>query len=178
MKLFTKSAHEVISLDLYTSVMPSLLRGILLDYIYKHNLTSTFDGLMKGNFPTGLHSLFGFGFCSWYVERCPLPLDSNMFWISPANFATINNLLGYLGSGDIESILRCIGSVSGPEVKSLVIFNLNFGVLSYCPSEYFHIDYSEDMAGNVWTVLIPLILVCNTNPELIVESSHTKKRFP
>ncbi len=32
------------------------------------------------------------------------------------------------------------------------------------------------MAGNVWTVVIPLILVCNTNPELIVESSHTKKK--
>jgi len=61
-------------------------------------------------------------------------------------------------------------------VKSLVIFNLNFGVLSYCHSQYFHIDYSEDMAGNVWTVVIPLILVCNTNPELIVESSHTKKK--
>jgi hypothetical protein len=91
---------------------------------------SIFDGLMRGNLTTGLHSLFGFEICSWYVERRPLPLDSNMFWISPANIATFNNLLGYLGSGDIESILRCIGSVSGPEVKSLVIFNLNFGC---CP---------------------------------------------
>jgi hypothetical protein len=61
-------------------------------------------------------------------------------------------------------------------VKSLVIFNLNVGVLSYCHSQYFHIDYSEGMAGNVWTVVIALILVGNTNPELIVESSHTEKK--
>ena len=98
MKLFTNSAHEVISLDLYTSTLPSLLHGILLDYIYKHNLMSIFDGLMRGNLTTGLHSLFGFEICSWYVERRPLPLDSNMFWISPANIATFINLLGYLGS--------------------------------------------------------------------------------
>jgi len=62
-------------------------------------------------------------------------------------------------------------------VKSLIIFNLNFGVLSYCQSQRFHIDYSEDLAGNVWTVVIPLILVNNSNPELLMESSHTKKKF-
>jgi hypothetical protein len=62
-------------------------------------------------------------------------------------------------------------------VKSLIIFNLNFGVLSYCQSQCFHIDYSEDLAGNVWTVVIPLILVDNSNPELLMESSHAKKKF-
>jgi len=114
MKLFTNLDHEVISLDLYTLVMPSL---------------------------TSVHSLFGFDFCSWHVEQCPLPSDSNMFWISPGNDTTFSHLLGHLGSGDIESVLRGICSVSGPEVNSLVIFNLIFGVLSYCQSQPFHIDY-------------------------------------
>jgi hypothetical protein len=175
MKLFTNLDHEVISLYLYTLVMPLLLHGILLDYISKYNLPTLFDGLIKGTSPTGVHSSFGFDICSWYVERRPLPSDSDMFWISPGHDATFGHLLGHLGSGDIESVLRGTGSVSGLEVKSLVIFNLNFGVLSYCQSQHFHIDYSEDLTCNVWTVVIPLILVNNSNPELLMESSHTKK---
>jgi hypothetical protein len=124
MKLFTNLDHEVISLDLNTLVVPSLLCGILLDYISKYNLTTLFDGLIKGTSPTGVHSSFGFDFCSWYVERRPLPSDSNMFLISPGNDATFGHLLGHLGSGDIASVLRGIGSVSGLEVKSLVIFSI------------------------------------------------------
>jgi hypothetical protein len=109
--------------------MQSLLHGILLGYISKCNLTTLFDGLINDTSPTGLCSLFGVDCCPWYVEQRPLPLDSNMFWISPANYAPFSNLLGHLGCGDIESVVRALGSVSGPEVKSLVIFNLNFGVL-------------------------------------------------
>jgi hypothetical protein len=64
MKLFTNLDHEVISLDLYifgNAIITSW-------HIARLHLTTLFDGLRKGTSPTGVHSSFGFDFCSWYVE--------------------------------------------------------------------------------------------------------------
>ncbi len=42
----------------------------------------------------------------WEVQKCAVPVLSDIFWISPANEASHHDLLSYLGSGDFSTVLK------------------------------------------------------------------------
>lgn len=175
MQLVNDSSGEVICYDLFRCNTPQLLCAILLEYIARRELMSIFDGCISGAIKPGVISPNQQLTNTWFIERRPLPIDSDMHWISPANGDTYDNVLAHLGSGNIGDLMEAIGSVCGPHVKNLLIYQVNFAVVSHCGTVRLHRDNAEELYGDAWTVIIPLSLVNNSPPELVVQNPRTKK---
>jgi hypothetical protein len=73
------------------------------------------------------------------------------------------------GNGDMDDLI----SISPPHVKSLVIYQTTFAVVSFCGSISLHIDYHGEFHGEMWTAILPLILVENSAPELVIKQVHS-----
>jgi hypothetical protein len=71
-------------------------------------------------------------------------------------------------------IITAIAVISPPRVKSLVIYETIFAVVSFCGSISLHIDYHGELHGDVWTAVSPLILVENSSPELVIKYVHSE----
>lgn len=102
---------------------------------------------------------------SWYIQRPAKKWTSNMHWISPANEHTHEQYLKVLASGDFDAVLRGIGEYLG--LEGLAAYHLTFIGVSYSEKGYIHHD-STNTGGNVYNVIIPLILQENADPELVL----------
>jgi hypothetical protein len=94
-----------------------------------------------------------------------------MYWISPTDFNSHNELLSFLGSGGFDKVLQGIASISSSRILHLTVFQLSFVVVSYCKNNFFHLDFDQALSGEAWNVMIPLMLVSNSPPELLVKDS-------
>jgi hypothetical protein len=93
-----------------------------------------------------------------------------MYWISPSDFKLHCQVLTYLGSAGFDAVLRGIASIDSLIVRSWTIFQVSFIVVSQCSSCRFHLDFDDSLAGEAWNVMIPLVLVPDSPPELLVKS--------
>ena len=73
----------------------------------------------------------------------------------------------------MNNLITSIAGVSPPHVKSLVIYQTTFAVVSFCGSISLHIDYHGELHGEVWTAILPLVLVEDSAPELVIKHVHT-----
>jgi hypothetical protein len=71
-------------------------------------------------------------------------------------------------------LITAIAVISPPRVKSLVIYETIFAVVSFCGSITLHIDYHGEFHSEVWTAILPLILVENSTPELVIKYVHSE----
>ncbi len=69
-------------------------------------------------------------------------------------------------------MLRGVGSVCPATVKNLVIYNLAFGVVTYCDTLRLHVDNHHQLGCKVWTIIIPIQLVDGSPPELEVQEQE------
>jgi hypothetical protein len=178
MKLLTDEATgEVLSNDAYSLVTPSLLCGILKDYITKHDLWSVFSSCLandRSSFAGSNNMITSCGLFSWEMLRRPLPNDCNLHWIAPADNNTHMDLLKHLGSSGFDMVLQALGTVSDASVKNLVVYQLTFIIVSFCGSFRLHLDNEPSLSGRAWTVIVPLQLVRSSPPELIIRPSGSR----
>jgi len=85
-----------------------------------------------------------------------------MHWISPSDEMTYDSLFSHIGGdGSMDDLITDVAGVSPPHVKSSVIYQTTFAVVSFCGSISLHIDYHGKLHSEVWTAILPLILVKN-----------------
>ncbi len=73
--------------------------SMLLDYIYNWRLYKLFDNYMANAYD-GDAAICPHCDLKWEVQKCAVPVLSDMFWIRPAHEASHLDLLSYLGSRD------------------------------------------------------------------------------
>jgi hypothetical protein len=174
MQLITNERGQIVCSDTYLHEIPQVTSGILLDYIKKQGLQSIFAGSLDGAIKLGVLDSDEDDNNNWFIERRSTPADCDMHWISPSDARTYEYLLSYLSAdGGIDNLITSIASVSPPHVNSLLIYQPSFAVVSFCGSISLHIDYHGELHGAVWTAILPLILVENSAPELVIKHVHS-----
>jgi hypothetical protein len=109
--LIDKNTGDALSSDLYSMVMSSLLTKVLQEYLEKRGLLSLFSCCISNDSSiSGLtlnnNVLFSEGNFTWEVIRRPLPTDSDLHWISPADKKTHLDLLKHVGSVGFEVVCK------------------------------------------------------------------------
>ena len=155
--------------DFYLLDLPPRLTCILKDYINLSKLIQLFDHCITCS-PRSFLSDVKMCTRRWHVRRRPFH-PSDMYWISPSDATSHQELLSVLGSGGFEAVLKQIASVLPSHAKHLTVYQLSFMVLSYCQSADIHVDFDDSLSGITWSVIIPVILVNNSPPKLLVK--HT-----
>jgi hypothetical protein len=92
-----------------------------------------------------------------------------MHGINPADKDTHFSLLPYRGSGGFDALLAAIAFVCDSSVVYLAVYQLKFLVVSFNNSTWFHIDYDPLLAGQVWTIMSPILLAPKSSSEIIVK---------
>jgi hypothetical protein len=111
---------------------------------------------------------------NWLIERRSTPAYCDMQWISLSDEGTCGSLLSHIGGdGGMDDLITAIAGISPPHVKSLVIYQTTFAVMSFCGSISLHIDYRGELYGEMWTAILSLILVENSAPELFTNHVHS-----
>lgn len=159
-----RESGESIADYAYTLGLPSTLTRMLLEYCNKMGITDRFNELLytKSHEP-GIGTYEDFGDLQWYVQRPDSWWNSNMHWISPANAGSHEDYLRLLGESGFEDILEIIGTAF--DWDGLVCFHLTFLAVSECDDGFAHYDF-HDTGGKGFNIIIPLILVNNSKPEL------------
>ena len=103
---------------------------------------------------------------NWYVQRPPMHWDSNMHWISPGDENTHEAFLQQMFSGGFYGMLESIGEYF--QLRGLVAYHLAFMGVSHCVRGYVHHDFAGTN-GKAFNIIIPLITVDGTGPELEIE---------
>jgi hypothetical protein len=96
---------QCISPDLYKLQLPSQFCCIMKDYLHSSGLMSLFDHCISTS-PRSFLSDAIFSRDRWHVRRRPfIGSDCDMFWVSPSNLKLHNEVLNYLGSAGIDTVL-------------------------------------------------------------------------
>ena len=103
---------------------------------------------------------------SWYLQRPGAEWSSNLHWLSPGNEIAHNRYLDVLLSAGFDSILKNIGENMGAD--GLVAYQLTFIGVNSCQKGNFHTDFAN-VGGKAYNVIIPLILVKDSEPELGIQ---------
>lgn len=172
-KSVTDTNGDVISSDLYTVQTPTLLTAVMLDFINNLGVKQLFDFCI-GQVPKSFQSDSTQSPLKWDIRKRPLPATSDMYWISPADAKSHFNMLSHLGAGGFDIILNAIASVCDQYVAHLTVYQLTFMTISYCSETRFHTDNDDSLSGNVWTVIIPIILPPTSTPELVVKKKRQR----
>ncbi len=157
-----------VSPDMYKIRLPPYFCCILRDYLEASGLNVLFHHCISNN-PRSFLSDATFTRARWHVKRKPfVGSESDMFWVSPSDYKLHQEVLKHLGSAGFDVVLRAISNIDHNSARDWSIFQFSFIVVSTCRSTSFHIDFHDSLAGVAWHVMIPLRLVPDSPPELVV----------
>jgi len=155
---------------LFKLSLPPYMHPILLDYVERAGLCDLFRHCIKvqpRSFTTEVACPF-----RWNVRRRPFTgVNSDMYWISPANLETHNNLLSFLAVGGLSSVFSALAAKSDRDASQFKLFQATFLLVSRYTEMQFHVDFDDGVVGKVWSVIIPIVLVNGSNSELIIRLS-------
>lgn len=177
MELIKDSNGTPLASDLYKTELPPLLTAVMLDYLYSRGLMKLFADCINKvprSFKTGPTQ----SPLMWNVRKRPQPTTSDMYWVSPADAEGHMSMLSRLGSGGFSTILHAIGAVTEEHITHLTVYSLTYLVVSRCDEVRLHTDNDESLRGDVWTVIVPLILIPNSPPELVVKQRISNTCHP
>jgi len=152
----------------YTLGLPTKITETLLEYCNKMGITDRFRQLLytKAHEPS-VGTFETFNELEWFVQRPHDYWNSDMHWISPANAEAHDDYLRVLGEAGFDEILDIIGKNFAWE--GLVCFHVTFIGVSQCEDGYVHYDF-HDTGGKGFNIIMPLILVNGSKPELDMHS--------
>ena len=169
-KPVARYAYEV---GLHPNTTTTLLRyatenGILDRF---HNLLT--DGGGKPLSPgDGENTVLG-GY-NWQVYR-PEGWNSDMHWISPVGGPTHDAYLRLLSEAGMDAVLAAIGNRFGFE--KLVAYHLSFMAVTHRDaSGFMHVDVMN-VGGKAFNMIIPLILVEDSPPELELQDEDERTKI-
>ena len=162
--------------NLFKLVLPPYLHPILLDFINAvgiRQLCRHCIATQPRSFTTECSSPG-----RWNVRIRPLTGDKSvMYWISPADLATHNNLLSYLAVGGLATVLCAMSCKSASDVTHFTVFQATFILVSRYSVAQFHADFDDTLVGRCWSVIIPIELVNGSDSELLIHSHHSNSGY-
>lgn len=158
-----KNAQPITDYALTVGI-PKKLTETLLEYCNRMGITKRFQELLysKPHNPD-MGTYENFNGLQWFVQRPATFWNSNMHWISPANADSHDDYLRLLGDAGLDHLLEVIGERF--KWEGLVCFHVTFIGVSECDEGYAHYDFHET-GGKGFNIIIPLILVNDSKPEL------------
>ena len=159
--------------------LPPELTSALLEYCEKLGIIDALEEL-TGDDPLEVshdgptHDFFEFSDGNeWFVQRPPKKWTSNMHWISPADEKTHEEYLDVLAKGNFDAVLGAIGRYLGME--GLVAYHLTFIGVNHSEKGFMHRD-THHTGGNVYNIIIPLLLDEDALPELVMSDDSDENR--
>jgi hypothetical protein len=168
--MLLQGTDEQLTENLYRANLPDELTTELLAFCDRMGITKKFRSLLIDGPPhePGHSEYMEQQGVSWYVQRPEKRFKSNMHWISPGDEGAQTKYLEALGSGGFDKFLKSLGNSLG--MDGLVCYHLTFIGVTYSRRSFVHYDFKKT-DGKAFNVIIPLILVNETEPELDVRSS-------
>lgn len=156
-QVVTENAHEVL--------MDEETASSLLQYLEHEGIVDEARHLTAGGEPlaVGEEKTVSFGESTFTLQRHKRCSNSNMHWMTPADYQTNNKVLQILGDAGFDETLEAIGSSLG--LDGLVVLEINIIFVSSCDEGDIHVD-SRDTDDRATTAIIPLVLPPNLTPEL------------
>lgn len=140
------------------------LREALMDYANRLGITDYAKSLTQGNaLKPDSNQTVQVGGLNWFFQRPKSYWTSNMHWLSPADEAAHYDFLDVLSRAGFDEILEVIGNFF--RLDGLVCYHATFIAVSHCSKGYVHYDFTRT-GGKAFNIVIPLILVDETSPEL------------
>lgn len=162
--------------DLYRIRVRSMLPAVLLDYFQTYRLLSLFQEVMEKQPSRSCKNDVVQCQMFWDIKKRPSPAG-DMYWISPSNIETHQQLLSYVSYGGLGEILKAIGSIHISELPHLTVYSLTFILVSRCDEVRLHSDNDEELSGEVFTIMIPLVLIPDSDPELVILQQRSQKQY-
>jgi hypothetical protein len=168
--MLLQGTDERLTENLYQANLPDELTTELLAFCDRMGITEKFRSLLIDGPPhePGHSEYMEQQGVSWYVQRPNKRFKSNMHWISPGDEGAQTKYLEALGAGGFDKFLKSLGNYLG--MDGLVCYHLTFIGVTYSRRSFVHYDFKKTDA-KAFNVIIPLILVNDTNPELDVRST-------
>lgn len=161
-------SREVVAPFSYRLGLNKEIRTELLKYANDLGITEILRHVTSGGnpLPPGSDHEVPIGDELWFLQRPGAEWSSNLHWLSPGNELSHNQYLDVLLSAGFDSILQSIGETMGAE--GLVAYQLTFIGVNSCQKGNFHTDFAR-VGGKAYNVIIPLILVEDSEPELGIQ---------
>mmetsp|Transcript_63005 Transcript_63005/g.153435 ORF Transcript_63005/g.153435 Transcript_63005/m.153435 type:complete len:1048 (+) Transcript_63005:1539-4682(+) len=99
----------------------------------------------------------------WYVQRHSSHDGSDLQWISPADNATYEDLVGGTITAGFGDILKSMGEQL--DLDGLAIYQVSFICVSKCFNGRLHYDVTKT-GGKAFNIIAPIILAKDLTPEL------------
>lgn len=162
-----RDGFPLVSPNMYEVGIPLSFREVLLSYMEERGLIDLYSKLL-GDEPMviGSHEEVIRYNELWETRRPNARYKSNMHWVSPAEEKSHRSFLRALGDSGFDQVLAGIGKFLG--LTDILVYQLSLIGVSYCNGGSFpHHDFTETQ-GKAFNLLIPLILVQDSAPELDV----------
>lgn len=111
---------------------------------------------------------------NWYLQRPATRYHSNMVWVGPGDEEAHNDFLQVLGKGGFDLVLE--GLAHAFELKTLTVVQVTFLAVTSCMGLFYHWEFL-DTGGKAFNIIVPLISVDGTDPELAIQddTNFTRK---
>eukprot|EP00978_Attheya_sp_CCMP212_P025674 scaffold83052_cov59-Attheya_sp.AAC.1 len=166
-----KKDAQVVSPWTFRVGMEKRVRHVLLDYAEQMGILDLLQyTTFKGNSiePSTVAKVQMGDGQNWHLQRPRSDWGANMQWFWPGDEAAHNHYLQALSLAGVDGILKDIGEYLGME--GIFVFHLEFMGVSHATHGTLHTDM-EDTANKTFNIIIPLITMNNTSPELDVAES-------
>jgi hypothetical protein len=167
-----KNNGEIVAPHTYRMGLPKSLRRTIFEYVVKIGMFEYFKHITYRGNSLGADEDYSAEFAglAWHVQRPPEHRNSDMHWISPIDKYTHEDYLEVLSQAGFDSVLQSIGETLG--LEGLTAYHLSFIGVSHCSEGSLHQDVAES-GGKVFNMIIPLISVDNSGPELNLSDVNT-----
>ena len=160
-----------ISDNLYAIGLAPRLRKTLIEFIVKNGVMKKIREIMKKSMKAGTTTDLSMSDGMWQLQR-PENWNSDVHWISPNEKKTQLAFMKVLKDGGIDDTLHALGTKLNFE--GLSCYQLTFMAISKCSEGFIHFD-TENTGNKAFTLLIPLLLKENSDPELEVQLGDTNE---
>jgi len=152
--------------------LPPQLRREILAYCDEVGMIDRIRKLLENPLDSDEMKVFEMGSDHWNAHRPPTHTwNSNMHWVEPYDDSTNQNFLKVLGRGGFDEVLDSMGKFF--DLDGIYIFSISIiSVSNAYGQSYLHHDFINT-GGKGFNVIIPLISVENSPPELFVQDETT-----
>jgi len=143
------------------------LRTSLLGYCDRIGMTDLFRELTSGDKaiqPGSEQEKVILGRQNWYAIRPEKHWNSNMYWVEPMDDNAQEDFLSALAEAGFDAVLDAVGRYYA--LETMTCYSLSFVAVTHATDESFlHFDF-QDTGGKGFNIIVPLILVPGSVPEL------------
>ena len=112
---------------------------------------------------------------SWQLVKSPSS-DTDMVFVYPYDSIGHTEIQDIIMQNGFGKVLGAIAEQERSRVDHLNVINYSFLVTRKNTKLHVHLDYEPTLQGHAWNVIVPLELVRNSAPELVVLPTRCSER--